>query len=157
MFGIVGYGNIGLQFLMLVEVMGMCVIYYDCIDKLCYGNIELVEWLDELLVQSDVVSLYVLEMLEMVGMIGEKELCVMKFGLFLINNSCGIVVDFDVFVGVLCDGYFVGVVVDVFFVELFFNLDCFKSFLQGFENVIFILYIGGLIEEVQECIGGEVV
>ena len=43
----------------LAEAMGMRVIYFDRTDKLRHGNTEPVEKLEELLAQSDVVSLHV--------------------------------------------------------------------------------------------------
>ncbi len=59
--GIVGYGNIGTQLSNLAEAMGMRVIYFDTSDKLRHGNTDPVETLQELLAQSDVVSLHVPE------------------------------------------------------------------------------------------------
>ncbi|MEY9106844.1 hypothetical protein ABH999_003040 [Bradyrhizobium yuanmingense] len=59
--GIVGYGNIGSQLSTLAEAMGMRVIYFDRTDKLRHGNTEPVEKLEDLLAQSDVVSLHVPE------------------------------------------------------------------------------------------------
>ena len=57
--GIVGYGNIGSQLSNLAEGMGMRVIYHDVTDKLRHGNTEPAGTLEELLDQSDVVSLHV--------------------------------------------------------------------------------------------------
>ncbi len=59
--GIVGYGNIGSQLSYLAEAMGMRVIFYDLTDKLRHGNTEPSASLDDLLRQSDVVSLHVPE------------------------------------------------------------------------------------------------
>ncbi len=93
--GIVGYGNIGSQLSTLAEAMGMKVIFFDQTDKLRHGNTEPVETLQDLLAQSDIVSLHVPETPATSGMIGEAELRVMKPGSFLINNSRGTVVDLD--------------------------------------------------------------
>lgn len=70
-FGIVGYGNIGLQFLVFVLGYGMYVYYYDKGFKLVYGNVCLVYLFDELFEFFDVVMLYVLLMLCICGMIDE--------------------------------------------------------------------------------------
>src|ERR1022692_51786 len=72
--GIVGYGNIGSQLSMLAEAMGMKVIYYDHTDRLRHGNTEPVESLQDLLAQSDIVSLHVPETPATSCMIGETEL-----------------------------------------------------------------------------------
>src|SRR5690349_17021544 len=125
--GIVGYGNIGSQLSTLAEAMGMRVIYFDRTDKLRHGNTEPVEKLDELLAQSDVVSLHVPETPETAGMIGEKELRAMKPGSFLINNSRGTVVDLDALGRALRDGHIAGAAIDVFPVEPSSNADRFKS------------------------------
>lgn len=154
--GIVGYGNIGSQLSTLAEAMGMRVIYFDRTDKLRHGNTEPVEKLDELLAQSDVVSLHVPETPETAGMIGEKELRAMKPGSFLINNSRGTVVDLDALARALRDGHIAGAAIDVFPVEPSSNADRFKSPVQGLENVILTPHIGGSTEEAQERIGGEV-
>src|SRR5208337_2323860 len=57
--GIVGYGNIGAQLSNLAESLGMRVIFYDHTDKLRHGNTEPTASLQELLAQSDVVTLHV--------------------------------------------------------------------------------------------------
>ena len=154
--GIVGYGNIGSQLSMLAEAMGMKVIYFDQTDKLRHGNTEPVESLQDLLAQSDVVSLHVPETLETAGMIGEAELRLMRRGACLINNSRGTVVDLDALASALRDGHLAGAALDVFPVEPSSNSDRFQSPLQGLPNVILTPHIGGSTEEAQERIGKEV-
>ncbi len=154
--GIIGYGNIGSQLSTLAEAMGMRVIFFDRTDKLRHGNTEPVEKLDDLLAQSDVVSLHVPETPATSGMIGERESRLMKPGSFLINNSRGTVVDLDALAGFLRDGHLAGAAVDVFPVEPSSNSDRFQSPLQGLSNVILTPHIGGSTEEAQERIGGEV-
>ncbi|HEV7635666.1 MAG TPA: phosphoglycerate dehydrogenase [Bradyrhizobium sp.] len=154
--GIVGYGNIGSQLSMLAEAMGMKVIYFDQTDKLRHGNTEPVETLQDLLAQSDVVSLDVPETLETSGMIGEAELRLMKRGACLINNSRGTVVDLDALAGAVRDGHLAGAALDVFPVEPSSNSDRFQSPLQGLHNVILTPHIGGSTEEAQDRIGKEV-
>lgn len=136
--------------------MGMRVIFFDRTDKLRHGNTEPVEKLEELLAQSDIVSLHVPETPETAGMIGEKELRAMKPGSFLINNSRGTVVDLDALARTLRDGHIAGAAIDVFPVEPSSNADRFKSPMQGLGNVILTPHIGGSTEEAQERIGGEV-
>jgi D-3-phosphoglycerate dehydrogenase / 2-oxoglutarate reductase len=135
--------------------MGMRVIFFDRTDKLRHGNTEPVEKLEDLLAQSDVVSLHVPETPETAGMIGECELRLMKPGSFLINNSRGTVVDLDALAHALRDEHVAGAAVDVFPVEPSSNADRFNSPLQGLSNVILTPHIGGSTEEAQERIGGE--
>ena len=93
--GIVGYGNIGSQLSTLAEGMGMKVIYFDITDKLRHGNTEPCATLDELLGQSDVVSLHVPETPQTKNMMGEAQFTAMKKGAYFINNARGTVVDLD--------------------------------------------------------------
>jgi D-3-phosphoglycerate dehydrogenase len=154
--GIVGYGNIGSQLSNLGEAMGMRVIFHDLTDKLRHGNTEPVDTLDDLLVQSDVVSLHVPETPQTFNMIAEPQIKLMKKGAFLINNSRGTVVDLDALAKALREGHLAGAAVDVFPVEPTSNKERFVSPLQGIENVIITPHIGGSTEEAQERIGSEV-
>src|ERR1700732_2281730 len=154
--GIVGYGNIGSQLSMLAEAMGMKVIFYDHSDRLRHGNTEPVDTLQDLLAQSDIVSLHVPETPATSGMIGEAELRLMKPGSFLINNSRGTVVDLDALAKALRGGHLAGAALDFFPVDPSSNSDSFQSPLQGLKNVILTPHIGGSTEEAQDRIGREV-
>ncbi len=154
--GIVGYGSIGSQLSTLAEAMGMRVVYYDVIDKLRHGNTEPTTSLDELLRQSDVVSLHVPETAETAGMIGAAQIAAMKRGAYLINNSRGTVVDLDALRDALTAGHLLGAAVDVFPVEPAGASEPFRTPLQGLPNVILTPHIGGSTSEAQERIGAEV-
>jgi D-3-phosphoglycerate dehydrogenase / 2-oxoglutarate reductase len=154
--GIVGYGNIGSQLSTMAEGMGMKVIYYDHTDRLRHGNTEPVESLQNLLAQSDIVSLHVPETPATHGMIGEAELRLMKRGAYLINNSRGTVVDLDALSRAVREGHLAGAALDVFPVEPSSNSERFQSPLQGLENVILTPHIGGSTEQAQDRIGREV-
>jgi D-3-phosphoglycerate dehydrogenase len=154
--GIVGYGNIGSQVSNLAEAMGMRVIFFDQTDKLRHGNTEPAASLQDLLNQSDVVSLHVPETPATHGMIGAGEIASMKKGAYLINNSRGTVVDLDALVAALRSGHLRGAAVDVFPVEPASNKESFQTPLQGIENVILTPHVGGSTEEAQERIGAEV-
>jgi D-3-phosphoglycerate dehydrogenase len=112
--------------------------------------------LQDLLAQSDIVSLHVPETPATSGMIGEVELRLMKPGSFLINNSRGTVVDLDALAKALRGGHLAGAALDVFPVEPSSNSDRFQSPLQGLKNVILTPHIGGSTEEAQDRIGREV-
>ena len=154
--GIIGYGNIGSQLSNLAEAFGMKVIYYDHTDKLRHGNTEPVDTLQELLAQSDVVSLHVPETPATQGMIGREEIAAMKPGAYLINNSRGTVVDIEALADALRENRLAGAAVDVFPVEPGSAGERFSSPLQGLDNVILTPHIGGSTEEAQERIGSEV-
>lgn len=154
--GIVGYGNIGTQLANLGEAMGMRVIFYDLVDKLQHGNVMPVDSLDELLAQSDVVSLHVPDTAETRNMITAAEIAKMKKGAFLINNARGKVVVIEALADALKSGHLAGAAVDVFPVEPKSNKDEFTSPLRGLDNVILTPHVGGSTEEAQDRIGEEV-
>lgn len=154
--GIIGYGNIGSQLAVIAESMGLRVIYHDRTDKLRHGNVMPSRDLNDLLKQSDVVTLHVPETADTKDMIGEAEIRAMKKGAFLINNSRGTVVDIPALAAALKDGHLGGAAVDVFPKEPSSNSDPFVSPLQGLDNVILTPHVGGSTEEAQERIGEEV-
>lgn len=89
--------------------------------------------------------MYVLEIVGIKNMMGVEEFVCMKLGVIFINVVCGIVVDILVLCNVFEFGYIVGVVIDVFLEELVLNKELFELLLMKFDNVILILYVGGLI------------
>ena len=154
--GIVGYGNIGSQLSVLSEAMGMRVIYTDTAAKLPHGNAQKAANLDALLAESDVVSLHVPETPETAGMIGEREIALMKPGAVLINNARGTVVDLDALAEALRSKRLLGAAIDVFPYEPGSNNERFTTPLQNLPNVILTPHIGGSTAEAQARIGEEV-
>lgn len=154
--GIVGYGNVGSQLAVLAEALNMHVVFFDIADKLRHGSSRSLGSLDELLAVSDVVSLHVPQTPETQGMIGARELSLMKHGAFLINNSRGKVVDIDALRDALVASHLAGAAVDVFPSEPSSSKERFASPLQNLDNVILTPHIGGSTGEAQDRIGQEV-
>ncbi|MFT8850695.1 phosphoglycerate dehydrogenase [Acetobacter orientalis] len=154
--GIVGYGSIGSQLSVLAEAFGMRVLYYDVVDKLGHGNASAVGTLDELLAESDVVSLHVPQLPTTKNLMGEAQIRAMKKGSFLINNARGNVVDLDALATALKDGHLLGAAIDVFPKEPKGPADKLATPLMGLDNVILTPHIGGSTAEAQERIGVEV-
>lgn len=154
--GIIGYGHIGTQVSILAEGMGLNVIYYDIIKKLPLGNATPVDTLNELLSQSDFVTLHVPETPETKNLMKAEQLKNMKKGGYLINASRGTVVDIPALKAALEEGHVAGAAVDVFPKEPKSNNEEFDNDLQKLTNVILTPHIGGSTEEAQEAIGGEV-
>lgn len=154
--GIVGYGHIGSQLSVLAEALGLKVIFYDVVKKLPLGNAQQKESLDEVLKNSDFVTLHVPDTQQTRGMIRARELQTMKAGSFLINASRGKVVDLDALKDSLLKKQIAGAAVDVFPKEPAHNKEKFESPIQGLSNVILTPHIGGSTEEAQEAIGREV-
>ena len=154
--GIVGYGHIGSQVSVLAENMGMKVIFYDVEPKLSLGNASSVKTLDELLKQSDIVTLHVPGLSTTKNLINDQRLAKMKKGACLINYSRGDVVDIPAVKKSIDSGKLGGFAVDVFPSEPKSNKDPFVSPLQGLSNVILTPHIGGSTAEAQENIGLDV-
>jgi D-3-phosphoglycerate dehydrogenase len=151
--GIVGYGNIGTQLSVLAEAMGMSVCFYDTADRLALGNARRCATLDELLENSDVVSLHVDGRPTNSGFFGEDEFARMRQGSLLLNLSRGFVIDHGALRKHIENGHLAGAAVDVFPEEPKGRGDEFRSQLQGLPNVILTPHIGGSTEEAQEDIG----
>lgn len=154
--GIIGYGNIGTQFSVLAEGLGMDVYFYDVVSKLPIGNATQVGSMQELLNISDVVSLHVPETPATKYMFKAEQLAQMKPGSILMNASRGSVVDIEALAETLKSGKLLGAAIDVFPVEPKSNDEEFLSPLREFDNVILTPHVGGSTIEAQENIGREV-
>lgn len=154
--GIIGYGHIGMQLSVLAESIGFNVIFYDIEEKLPLGNATQVSSLDQLLKQSDVVSLHVPQLPTTANMISTKQFDAMKENSVLINASRGNVVDIDALVKVLKNGKLKGAAIDVFPIEPSSKGEVFESTLRDFDNVFLTPHIGGSTLEAQENIANEV-
>ncbi|MBK8940931.1 MAG: phosphoglycerate dehydrogenase [Polyangiaceae bacterium] len=154
--GIVGYGHIGSQVGVLAEAMGMRVVFYDVATKLPMGNNRPAASLDELLAESDFVTLHVPATAQTRHMMGGSEIAKMRRGSFLLNASRGDVVVIDQLASALSSGHLSGAAVDVYPEEPEANGAGFATDLQNLPNVILTPHIGGSTEEAQEAIGKEV-
>ena len=154
--GIVGYGHIGTQVGVLAEALGMHVIYHDIEAKLALGNAQPARDLDDLLAQSDVVTLHVPATAATAGMLGAQEIAQLRHGAMLINASRGNVVDIAALAAALRDGRLAGAAVDVFPKEPKSKDEAFESALREFDNVLLTPHVGGSTQEAQFNIGTEV-
>lgn len=154
--GIIGYGHIGTQLSVLAESLGMRVRFYDIENKLPLGNAEAASDLQQLLAESDAVSLHVPSTPQTQNMIAADELAAMRRGAILINASRGDVVDIAALDAALDSGHIGGAAVDVFPTEPKANDEPFSSPLQRHDNVILTPHIGGSTQEAQQNIAIEV-
>jgi len=151
--GIVGYGHIGSQVSVLAESIGLHVIFYDAEPQLSLGNAKPAKDLDELLSQSDIVTLHVPGNASTKNMMNEERIRKMKKGAVLINLSRGDVIDTPAIKKAIEDKHLGGVGVDVFPDEPESKDQPFISALQNLPNVILTPHIGGSTVEAQESIG----
>ena len=151
--GIVGYGNIGTQLSNVAESLGLRVIFFDTADRLAHGNARRMHTLDELLAQSDVVSLHVDGRPGNAGFFGAEQFAMMKPRSMFINAARGMVVDTHALREQILAGHIAGAALDVFPVEPKAQGDEFESPLRGLDNVILTPHVGGSTQEAQEEIG----
>lgn len=154
--GIIGYGNIGSQVGTLAEAAGMRVVFYDVEAKLPLGNARACSSLNQLLAQSDVVTLHVPGGKGTKDIMDATTIAAMKKGSILINASRGTVVVIDALHDALQSGHLSGAAIDVFPTEPKSREEPLKSPLIGMRNVVLTPHIGGSTQESQENIGREV-
>jgi len=117
--GVVGTGAIGRAMARLGRAIGMDVVawtFHPAPDRAAELGVRYVA-LDELLRTSDVVSLHVRLTPESRGLLGARELGLMKPGAILINTARGPVVDTEALVAALHSGRLGGAGLDVFDTE----------------------------------------
>jgi D-3-phosphoglycerate dehydrogenase len=147
--GLIGLGNIGAKVAKIAKALGMKIVVF----KRTPPSREMLKLLEaeyvplgELLRRSDVVSIHVPLTDQTAGMIGEKELSLMKKGAILINTSRGGIVDEDALLKSLKSGRLGGAGLDVYCVEPSKNLE-----LVQLPNVVCTPHIGAQTEEAQKA------
>lgn len=114
--GIAGLGHIGAEMARLGRALGMEVIawtFNPTAERGQRAGVEFVEF-EELLRQSDVLSLHVKLTDQTRHLIGARQLELMKPGALLLNGARGAVVDLDALAAALDSGHLGGVALDVF-------------------------------------------
>ncbi|UCE41871.1 MAG: 3-phosphoglycerate dehydrogenase [Candidatus Aminicenantes bacterium] len=149
--GIIGSGRIGLEVARFSLAFGMKVLVYDVIDVQTDLDLKQVS-LDELLTQSDVISLHLPLTVQTKHMISDAEFGKMKDGVILINASRGGTVDEKALYEALESGKVRAAGIDVFEKE---PPDEFT--LIDHPNVIATPHIGAAAKEGQKRAGFEVV
>ena len=115
--GLVGFGAVARAVARRAAAFGMGVVAHDpyC-DAATFAEcgVRRAALLEELLGESDVVSVHVEQTLETLGMLDAPRLRLMKRGAMLVNTARARVVDQDALVEMLRDGHLSAVALDVF-------------------------------------------
>ena len=145
--GLIGLGNIGLRVARIAKAIGMKIL----VTKRTPPSPQLLEEmeadflsLDDLLRQSDIISIHVPLTEETKRMIDVEEINKMKDGVFLINTSRGEVVNEKALLDALKTGKIGGVALDVYETEPPKNLELIRH-----PNVICTPHIGAQTIEAQ--------
>jgi D-3-phosphoglycerate dehydrogenase len=156
--GLVGFGNIGSLLAKKATALGMKVIFYDVITPADPGDATQVS-LEEVLTQSDYISLHVPLLPATKNMLNAEAFAKMKDGVYIINCARGGLVDEDALCDALASGKVAGAAVDVYLDEkvnpgnprLFGLKDE-----NGFNRAIGSPHIGAATVEGQDRVGTEV-
>src|SRR3954465_14922048 len=131
--GVVGLGRIGVLFAQRMSAFGTRLLAYDPYvpaARAAQIGVRLVP-LDELLRESDFISIHLPKTPETVGLIGERELAVCKPGVRFVNAARGGLIDEHALAQAIKDGHVAGAGVDVFATE-----PCTESPLFEFDSVV---------------------
>jgi len=117
--GIIGLGRIGKRLAKRGRGFDMTILAYDTYTATAFAAQQDITYLplDELLARSDFVSIHVPLTEETHGLIGERELRLMKPTAYLINTARGAIVDDASLARALKEGWIAGAALDVFATE----------------------------------------
>lgn len=148
--GIIGMGKIGLLVAQRLAGFDMNFVAYDpYVTSAPTGGPEIkMVSLDELLMQSDFVTIHIPKTTETVGLIDAAALAKLKPTAFVINAARGGVLDESALYDALVDGKLAGAGLDVYATE-----PCIDSPLFGLDNVVATPHLGASTEEAQEKAG----
>jgi D-3-phosphoglycerate dehydrogenase / 2-oxoglutarate reductase len=151
--GLLGLGKIGVLVAQRLAAFGMTVIAYDpyvAAARASQLGVHLVS-LEELLAESDVISVHLPKNAETVGIIADRQLHMVKPGVLIVNAARGGIVDEAALAGALADGRVAGAALDVYATE-----PCTDSPLFGLPNVVVTPHLGASTNEAQEKAGTQV-
>jgi D-3-phosphoglycerate dehydrogenase len=148
--GIIGMGKIGMLVAQRLAGFDMKFVAYDpYVTTAPSGGPEIkMVALDELLTQSDFVTIHIPKTPETSGLIDAAALAKMKPTAFVINAARGGVLDEDALFEALKSGTIAGAGLDVYASE-----PCTDSPLFGLDNVVATPHLGASTEEAQEKAG----
>ncbi|MDW7990045.1 MAG: phosphoglycerate dehydrogenase [Archaeoglobaceae archaeon] len=149
--GVIGLGRVGYEVARRCKALDMNVIAFDpyiSSDRAQKIGVKLVD-LKTLLKESDIITLHVPKTKETVGMIGKKEIELMKDGVIIINTARGGIIKEENLLDGLKSGKILGVGFDVYEEEPpNFDGQIFK-----FENVVTTPHIAASTKEAQQSVG----
>jgi D-3-phosphoglycerate dehydrogenase len=148
--GVVGLGRIGVLFAQRIAAFGTRLIAYDPYvqpARAAQLGVRLVG-LEELLRESDFISVHLPKTPETVGLIGEKELRLVKPTVRIVNAARGGLVDEQALADAIAEGRVAGAGLDVYAKE-----PCTASPLFNFDNVVAVPHLGASTVEAQDKAG----
>ena len=149
--GIIGLGRIGALVATRMKAFGMNIIAYDpyiADERFKRYGVDKRETLDELVQEADIITIHTPRTKETIGIIGDREIELMKDGVRLVNAARGKLMDEDALYRGLKSGKIKSVGLDVHAVE-----PRYESPLYEFPNVTVTPHIGATTFEAQQNVG----
>jgi phosphoglycerate dehydrogenase-like enzyme len=144
--GLLGLGAIGSRVARMARGLGMRVVAWSFtpdLERASALGVELVER-DEVFRQSDVVSVHLRNTPEVRGLVGSRELGLMRRGAYLINTARGALVDAEALAAALREGRLAGAGLDVFVEE---PLPPERNPFRDLSNVVLTPHLGAVTRE----------
>ncbi len=148
--GIVGFGRIGQLVAERLKGFGVEILAYDpyvSVQRAGQLGARLVT-LDELLAESDFITIHLPKTHETLGLIGKEALAKVKPTVRIVNAARGGVLDEEALAEAIADGRVAGAGLDVYAKE-----PCTDSPLFAFESVVVTPHLGASTDEAQEKAG----
>ena len=148
--GVVGLGRIGVLVAQRLSAFGMRVVAYDpyvAAARAAQMGVRL-RSLDELLVESDFITVHLPKTPETIGLIGDEALHKVKPTVRVVNAARGGIVDEQALYAALKEGRVAGAGIDVFATE-----PCTDSPLFELDSVVVTPHLGASTDEAQEKAG----
>ncbi len=148
--GIIGLGRIGALITTRLQAFGMNVVAYDpyvTASRAQQMGVQLLS-LDDLLKQSDFITIHMPKTPETTGMIGAAQLKKMKKTAYIVNVARGGLIDEDALADALAKNVIAGAGLDVFV-----NEPPAGSKLLGLPNIVVTPHLGASTDEAQEKAG----
>jgi D-3-phosphoglycerate dehydrogenase len=148
--GVVGLGKIGQLVAQRLAAFGTHLIAYDPYvqpARAAQYGVRLVT-LEELLRESDIITIHLPKTPETAGLIGERELGMVKPNVIIVNAARGGLIDEDALAIAVKEGRVGGVGLDVFATEPTTSSPLFE-----FDNVVVCPHLGASTDEAQEKAG----
>jgi D-3-phosphoglycerate dehydrogenase / 2-oxoglutarate reductase len=151
--GLLGLGRVGTLVAQRLAAFGMSVIAYDpyiATARAAQLGVRMVS-LDELLATADFISVHLPRNAETTGLLGDRELSLVRPGVRIVNAARGGIISEDALAIALKDGRVAGAALDVYATE-----PCTDSPLFGLDNVVVTPHLGASTHEAQEKAGTQV-
>lgn len=153
--GVLGLGRLGKEVARIGQAFGMNVIAWSqnlSAEKAAEHQVTLVDK-NELFQQADILSIHVLLSDRTRGIVGEKELALMKADAYLVNTARGPIVDEEALLTALRSKQIAGAAIDVYDIEPLPT----DHPIRQLDNVILTGHTGYVVKELYEVAYGQAI